>query len=91
MGEKFVCPDDFAKVEISEIPFFDLSKEKVIEIAPKKINNVWVQQWKIVELSEDEKYMYATMPDMTDGAWYYDIENKIWIDTTIVEETIAKS
>lgn len=35
-------------------PSFDQLTEKVIEVAPVKIDGVWTQQWEIVDLTEEE-------------------------------------
>jgi hypothetical protein len=43
------------KIVDKDKPDFDSSSQGIIEIEPVNENGVWIQQWQIFELSDDEK------------------------------------
>lgn len=46
-------PEGWTKVEYSPVPEIT-ETQKYVEIAPKKVDGVWTQQWEVQELTADE-------------------------------------
>lgn len=46
-------PEGWVEVVNTELPSFN-ENEKVVEIAPVLIDNVWTQQWQVVNLTEED-------------------------------------
>lgn len=46
-------PEGWVEVVDTELPSFN-ENEKVVEIAPALIDNVWTQQWQVVNLTEED-------------------------------------
>lgn len=54
-GETFPCPETYAKVIENNRPIYNYQTQKCVEMTPQYVDGVWVQTWKIVDLTEEEK------------------------------------
>lgn len=78
ISNEFVCPPCFMRVEETERPVHDSATQYVIEDNPKKINNKYVQQWRIENYTPDELYMLQTKPTDVNRIYAYDFTMKKW-------------
>jgi hypothetical protein len=53
IGEEFVCPEGYAKVQDVDLP--DLTDAQYcVENAPQQVNGVWVKQFSVVQMTPEE-------------------------------------
>jgi len=72
-------PENWEEVEETPMPE-TLDSEVAYEIEPKKVNNKWVQQWAIRDLTEQEVTMVTTPPPPTYGFPVWDKRTLSWVD-----------
>ena len=53
IGEEFVCPDGYEHVEDALLPIYT-HNQYIVEDAPIRQNNVWVKQFRVVDLTNEQ-------------------------------------
>lgn len=54
IGPVFSCPETYALVELTDIPFVDDTKQEVFHCPPINTNGVWRTVWGIRDLTPEE-------------------------------------
>jgi len=54
MGEPFVLPDTYARVQSTEPPEHNYDTQRAVETPPVQINGQWVMQWMVRDATQEE-------------------------------------
>lgn len=93
ISEEFIVPPCFERVVRVEMPLSEDLDFKYTQVAPKKIDEIWYQQWEKVELTQKEKHMRDTKPTDSDQIYFWIEEENKWISegefaTLLAEERL---